>query len=265
MTTFDRDPLFDPRISDWLEADPDRAPEIVLEAVVAALPSIPQRHASRLPWRFPAMSTFAKVAVTAIAVIAIGIVGVIALQPSGGRTAGSAPSPSPTPVPSPTAAPSTPPLSETFTSKMNGISIAYPTGWLTRAATQPWTMSGWPPFEGSAGDFIFDGSLTDHLFIALASQPLAGKTGDRWAAAALAADECAPTEPVTIDGASGLVGVDCNMAAVSLDGRGYVVVLYTSGDEPWLDVYDRTWFEQLLTTIDLRPEDAAGASPSAAG
>ena len=99
MTTFDRDPLFDPRISDWLEADPDRAPEIVLETVVAALPSIPQRHASRLPWRFPAMSTFAKVAATAIAVIAIGTVGVIALQPSGGRTAGSAPSPSPRPRP----------------------------------------------------------------------------------------------------------------------------------------------------------------------
>ena len=47
------------------------------------------------------MSTFAKVAVTAIAVIAIGTVGVIALQPSGGRTAGSAPSPSPSPTPVP--------------------------------------------------------------------------------------------------------------------------------------------------------------------
>ena len=127
-------------------------------------------------------------------------------------------------------------------------------------------MTGWPPFEDPAGDFMFDRSLTDHLFIALASQPLGGKTGDRWAADTLAADGCAPTEPVTIDGASGRVGVDCDFAAVALDGRGYVVVLYTSGDGPGLDqAYDRAWFEHLLTTIDLRPEDAASASPSAAG
>ncbi len=70
--------------------------------------------------------------------------------------------------------------------------------------------------------------------------------------------------PVTIDGAKGLVGVECNFAAVALDGRGYVVVLYTSGDEPNLEAYDRAWFEQLLTTIHLSPQDAASASPSAA-
>ncbi len=125
-------------------------------------------------------------------------------------------------------------------------------------------MDGWPPFDAPTGDFMYDDSLKDHLFIALASQPLAGKTGDQWAADTLAADDCAPTEPVTIDGASGIVGVDCNMAAVALDGRGYVVVLYTSGEGPSVGAYDRAWFEQLLTTIDLRPEDAASAAPSTA-
>ena len=39
------DPAFDPRIADWLEADPDRAPREVLDTVLAALPSIPQRRA----------------------------------------------------------------------------------------------------------------------------------------------------------------------------------------------------------------------------
>ena len=102
------------------------------------------------------------------------------------------------------------------------------------------------------GDVMYDRSLADHLFIAMASQPLAGKTGDEWAADALAADGCVSTEPVTVDGASGLVGVECNVAAVALDGRGYLVVFYTSGDEPWLgEVYDRAWFEQLLD--DDRP------------
>ena len=55
----------------------------------------------------------------------------------------------------------------------------------------------------------------------------------------------------------------CDAAAVTLDGRGYLVALYASGDEAWLgDVYDRAWFEQLLATIDLRPEDAASPAPS---
>ena len=61
--------------------------------------------------------------------------------------------------------------------------------------------------------------------------------------------------PVTIDGAKGLVGVECNFAAVALDGRGYVVVLYTSGDEPDLEAYDRAWFERLA---DDHPPQPAG-------
>ena len=38
-----------------------------LATVLAAFPSIPQRRASRVPWRFPSMTTFAKVAVAAVA------------------------------------------------------------------------------------------------------------------------------------------------------------------------------------------------------
>ncbi len=265
------DPGFEPRIADWLEADPDVSPPEVLATVYAAFPSIPQRRASRVPWRFPSMTTFAKVAVAAVAVIAVGTLGIIALQPSGGSVAGSAPSPPPspsplpTPVPSPTAAPSMPPpLSETFTSPSNGISIDYPAGWRTKPATQPWTTA-YPNFEDPTADKMYDGSLTDHLFIMLASQPLAGKTGGQWAADTLALDGCVQTQPVTIDGASGVVGIECNAAAVTSGGRGYLVVVYTSGDEPWIgEIYDRAWFEQLLTTIHLPPEDAAGVSPSPA-
>jgi hypothetical protein len=59
------DPGFDPRIADWLEADPDRAPGETLEIVLAALPSVPQRRAFRVPWRFPQMFTPARAAVAA--------------------------------------------------------------------------------------------------------------------------------------------------------------------------------------------------------
>jgi hypothetical protein len=255
------DPDFEPRVADWLEADPDNAPAAVLHIVLAALPSIPQRRASRVPWRFPPMSSFAKIAIAAVAVIAVGALGAIVLQPGRGSTVGSAPTPSPTQVSSPSAS-SPPPLTGSFTSSIHGISLAYPAGWNTQPATEPWT-TGWPDFGTPVGDFLYDPLLTDHLFIVVASQPLAGKSGETWATDILAMDDCGVGEPVTVDGASGLAGSTCNFAAVTLDGRGYVIALYTSPDEAWLvDVYDRAWFEQLLTTVDLRPEDAVDTAPS---
>jgi hypothetical protein len=61
-----------------------------------------------------------------------------------------------------------------------------------------------------------------------------------------------------VDGASGLIGSDgCNVAVVTTDGRGYWIELLTSGDEAWLaSTYDRAWFEDVLATAQLHPEDA---------
>ena len=50
MTRFD-DPLFDPRLADWLEDDPNTAPDQALDVVLASLPSIKQRRAVRVPCR----------------------------------------------------------------------------------------------------------------------------------------------------------------------------------------------------------------------
>ena len=44
------DPQFDQRIADWLDEDPRRAPGSLLDTVLAAIPSTPQRRASRVPW-----------------------------------------------------------------------------------------------------------------------------------------------------------------------------------------------------------------------
>ena len=262
------DPGFDIRIAEWLEADPDHAPPDVMRTVESALPSIPQRRVVRLPWRTPPMSTFAKLALAAVAVIAVGAVGILALQPRSVPSVGAAPTASPSPSSVPSSSPSAaasmaPPLSETFTSPSNGISIAYPSGWSTRPATEPWTTTGWPNYPEATGDVIYDPVLEDHLFIGVAAQPLVGKDGGQWASDILAAEDCVPSAPATIDGATGLLAVGCDAAAVTLDGRGYLVVLYTSNDEAWLaEVYDRAWFEELLATIDLRPEDAASTAPS---
>ena len=74
------DPGFEPRVADWLEADPDLAPAAVLSTVLAAVPSIPQRRASRVSWRFPSMSTFAKVAVAATGLGAGAVPGSFAIS-----------------------------------------------------------------------------------------------------------------------------------------------------------------------------------------
>ena len=58
-------PEFDPRIADWLESDPDDAPGRILETVLAAFPSIPQRRASRVPWRSLPMSAPSRLAAAA--------------------------------------------------------------------------------------------------------------------------------------------------------------------------------------------------------
>ena len=73
------DPGLDPRIADWLEADPDHAPPDVMRTVESAIPSIPQRRALRLPWRTlpvnrPILSfaTLALLTVVGVGAVAVG-------------------------------------------------------------------------------------------------------------------------------------------------------------------------------------------------
>lgn len=260
------------RLADFyaIEASP-RAPDRVLQAALATIEDTRQRRAVLgLPWRLSNMNAYAKLAVAAVAVVAV--VGVwLALMwggaapPGEGPTASppipsSLPSPSPsspaTIAPSPTSA--GPALTETFTSDIHGISISYPDGWAITAATEPWTTSGPPTLTDPAGDFVYDPARGQgHLFLALASQPLSGMSPDEWASDLVALLECGPTEPVVIDGAEGVIATDCHMALISTDGRGYVILLYVSGDDPGLgDIFDRRWFEDVLATVELRPEDA---------
>ncbi len=116
-------PEFDPRIADWLEDDPDEAPGAVLETVLAAFPSIPQRRASRVPWRFLPMNRTAQLATVLVAAAVIAVGGFLILRPAGGRNAAAAPTdrpPSSAPVaqasppssipPAPTPSPSASPM-----------------------------------------------------------------------------------------------------------------------------------------------------------
>jgi hypothetical protein len=105
-------------------------------------------------------------------------------------------------------------------------------------------------------DFLYDPTLTDHLFLTIASQPIGDSTPEDWAAEQMASGEgCTATEPIAVDGATGLVGADgCSVATVTTAGRGYWIQLYASGDE--LSAYDVAWFQEVLATVQLHPEDA---------
>jgi hypothetical protein len=126
-------------------------------------------------------------------------------------------------------------------------------------------------FGSTDGDILYDPVLEDHLFLMVASQPLAGKTGAQWVDDLLAglssAGDCdPPIEPVTIDGNQGRL-CGSSAAAVSAGDRGYAIILYTSSDNPAAVAgYDEEYFKAILATMQLTPEDAvdtpASASPS---
>jgi hypothetical protein len=256
------------QLADFYESEaPPRAPDWVLRSALETIDSTQQRRVViRVPWRFPHMNTFAKVAVAAVVMIAVGAFGLSVLRPSGASNVGGQPTASPSPTVSPTITPAPPPsLAQTFTSPGYGFSIQYPTGWVTRPATDAWT-TGLPDFGATTGDVIYDPALQDHLWIMVASQPLAGKAATQWVDEFLAglggAGECGPSiEPVTIDGTQGKA---CGTTAATASGdRGYVITLYTSGDNPAeVAGYDQAYFNDLLATLRLRPEDAVDTAPS---
>jgi hypothetical protein len=152
------DPGFDPRIADWLESDPDQAPREILDTVLAAMPSIPQRRPIWLPRRFPELLTPTRAAVAAVlGVLLVGGVLLIYQRPSPDDVGGAAPSPSPSvsapptaPTPSPTAS-STPTLVPGITAGYVGITlrpdtyrvayfaapftVTFPTGWVVGEVT----------------------------------------------------------------------------------------------------------------------------------
>jgi hypothetical protein len=146
-----------------------------------------------------------------------------------------------------------PALTETFTSNLNGISISYPAGWTSQPATEPWTIQSWN-FGDPSGDYIYDPALDADLFLVIHSGSLGTASTDQWVADHADFTECAPTEPVTIDGVSGAMCDGTDVAVVTTAGRGYIIRLYTGDGAPLS--YGRAWFEKILATVKLDPEAA---------
>ena len=261
------------RIADYYRAEPPlRAPDWVLSAALSTIDTTPQRRGLLAPWRFHNMSTYAKLAAAVVVAVAVGIIGWSQFAgPVGGPqptptatpTATQTATPGPTIAPARTQSPYVPPaLTGTFISDIHGLSMSYPAGWVAQPATVPWTTSSWIFFQEAAGDFLYDPVRTDHLFLELASTPLADASFEQWADEVLGSTGCDAREPIVVDGSEGIL---CGAAAaVSSGGRGYWLALYLSGDDADLRAFDaRAWFDELLATVDLRPEDALDAVPTA--
>ena len=264
-------------IRSWLHEDRHEDVSRVAGAVLDLLNTTPQR---RSPWwparRIPFMNKIVSLGLGAAAVVVALIIGTQVLGPSAPGDVGSAPSASPSPTPAPTATPepspsppaSPPPLTESFTSTVHGITLSYPEGWTAQAATEPWTGCLYCTLSLSNPqvDVLHDPVLFDGLMLRIASQPIGESAPEAWVAAQMASDDrCTTTEPIVVDGASGLNGGEsCNHAVVTTAGRGYSIDLWVSPDD--LDLvaqYDRAWFEEVLATVQLHPEDAVDVAPSA--
>jgi hypothetical protein len=258
----------DQRLADFLREGPEELPYQSFDTVRDRTEQTGQRVVIG-PWRFPEMNKIVTIGLGAAAAVVLAVI--VGVQffgtPSGGTGYGATPTPEPTataeptatPEPSPSPAASPPPLTKSFTSTVHGISVSYPQGWIARAATEPWTdRPGVPQYLDPGFDVLHDPVLTDHLFLYFASLPIGDSTPGDWVAAHLASYGCATTEPIAVDGATGLIGADdCDTVAVTSAGRGYQISLLKSDDDPdAVAPYDRAWFEEVLATVQLHPEDA---------
>jgi hypothetical protein len=250
----------DGQLQAFLREGPTDLPDLSFDAVRASIEHERQRVVIG-PWRLPEMNRYVPIGLGAAAVVAVVAVGaqLLGAAPAFGPGAGASPSVSATPpgaASSPSGSVSGPPFTETFTSERTGITMSYPTGWAARPGTEPWTTSV-PDYVSRAGDVVHDPARPEGiLWIAVASQPLGEATPEAWSAETIALDDgCTATEPITIDGASGLIGAGtCSRAVVTTDGRGYFIWLYTGGDDPSLGMtYDQAWFKAFLATVQLQP------------
>jgi hypothetical protein len=255
-------------IRSWLHEDRHEDISRVAGAVLDLLDTTPQR---RSPWwparRIPFMNKFVSLGLGAAAVVVALVIGAQVLGPPAPGGVGGAPSASPSITPAPTAttepspSPISAPLTESFTSTVHGISVSYPEGWIARAATEPWTDCLYCTLVLSHPqiDLLHRPPDDDGLFLRIASQPIGESAPEDWVAAQMASDDrCTTTEPIIVDGATGLSGGEtCHVAVVTTAGRGYHIDLWMSPDD--LDLvaqYDRAWFEEVLATVQLHPEDA---------
>jgi hypothetical protein len=244
--------LFDQRVADWLEDDPNVAPSLVLDTVLAALPSVGQRRAP-MPWagvRWLPASRFGRAGALVAAVLLL-ILGLLSVSIIG--------SPRPTPTPVATSPWGLSGQLATFTSPRYAYSMDHPVEWTVRKATESLVEGSAPWIDGAGVDYTSSNPATDVTttpgVIVGATHLTAGRTLESWTELVAVATCGTPAArgTMTIDGESGALleyaacfGLHHLWATVIHDGIGYHIV--------WIgptttEVQDRALFETIAATF----------------
>ena len=137
--------------------------------------------------------------------------------------------------------------------------MSYPEGWSAQAATEPWTDSEFPlNFDAPQVDVLYDPDLrSGGPFLIFASQPIGDSTPEDWVAEQLTNPEGCGTgaASITVDGNRGRGAGGCSVVVVATADRGYWIQKDTGSETPLFD--EAGWFEEVLATVQLHPEDAA--------
>lgn len=248
----------------WLDEGPVDLPDVTRRAIVTALPTTSQaRRGPFAPWRLP-MPTFTRAAVAAtLAVIAFG--GAVSLlAPRQG--VGPAPTPSST---SGVTGPDVPALDATFTSRLHGYSLRYPSSWSAESATALWRAGEGLPW----GNPTLDDLHSSEVRLVAASQPVGEKSGPEWIAdlASSTGQSCRGSSvlPATIPVGSevGTVTLNgCRAAGGGIAPSGIVYdVLVVSGNRGYdftVDgIVDAAYVQAILATVTFRPGEAVANIP----
>jgi hypothetical protein len=289
-----RDP--DAILAAWLDEGPHELPEPTRRAIAVATRSSHQtRHAAGLPWRSLPMNPFARIAIAVLALTVV-IGGAVYLFRPGNQVGGgpppvataspaapAAPSAAPSATANETATPMPTPIDTTawipFTSDRHGYSFDRPPDWSVVKSTRPW------PF-GSPGDVAGDGTVDEfdqpapgvaHWLVSSQAIPK-GTTEAAWFTAYLTGTESMPAgcfpprtqwQSITIAGHpaavhGGLPACGFTEAVAILGGRAYVFTGYPDRVAASGRIFDRTLFDDLLSTVSFQPtkaDDTPVASP----
>jgi len=282
MTRSD-EPLFEPRIADWLEDDPYTAPDQALDVVLAAFPSIKQRRAWRVPWRVQGMTTPLRLGLTAAAVgaLAIGSLLFVNRGPSGpggpgGPTSSATPGSAASPSPSPSSALLDTSSWPTYESARYGFSIGRPADWTERPAERDWTVATDAADWLSAAQESFIAAAGDVRLSAWSVAVEPGTSAQAWiqsycVAAAAPGQDCSGYQdgavPVSIDGHPGVLitksGFDHPVFVLNGE-RMYVVIAWREESDSSVMPYGgaRRLVESFLSTMVLGAPVAPSAQPS---
>lgn len=264
MSRGSMNPGFDQRIADWLEDDPDNAPDAVLTTVLAAFPSIPQRRAVRVPWR-PASMNRLLLAVGAASVVAVVLGATTFLMSSNRPSVDPAglpslkttlpashhplsPSPGSAATPDPDES-DIPPMTERVTSPSGHFTMLFPRGW------SPLDQAGATGAELRSNSV----GLPDALFTGSEGPLPDGQTEEEW----LARQEggCSggnlgrPPREIVIGGHGGVLksstcpilgGRLHYLAVVVVSGRGYTFHM-----DSRLSAIDEAWFLAALAAVEF--------------